>query len=256
MVQPPETAKHSFRSYARGLILPFPLATSAEIAGVLRPGTALRSDSALRTLRENGLAGKKVSVVPRAAGAARGRAVWYSSLMLDVARLYRWHDLEAARAVLAKADDLASSRAARFLAETLSGSDVEPTAGELDTLTGGALSRMALLTGSARNQVAGMLRVRRSTGTIIARAGDLAIVETEDGVRLGVPCPPVESANIGAVGAEVAIDTEQLDTRSSFVWVRSAFEPATDRHTRVPGSPRLLTEEERRHVARDVLVVG
>ena len=238
------------------MILPFPLATSAEIAGVLRPGTGLRPDSALRTLRENHLAGAQVSVVPRAAGAARGRAVWYSALMLDVARLYRWHDREAAREILTKADELASSRAAHFLAEHLSGATVEPTAAELDRLTGGALSRLALLTESVRRQTEGRLRVRHSTGTIIGHEGDLAIVETEEGVRLGVPCPRTESANAGAVGTKVAIDAEQLDTRSSCVWVRAAFEASTDRHARVPGSPRLLTEEERRHVARDVLVVG
>lgn len=238
------------------MILPFPLATSGEIAAVLRPGAGLRPDSALRTLRENNLAGVALSVVPRTSSAAHGRAVWYSSLMLDVARLYRWHDLDAAAEVLVQANELASHRAATFVAEALRDAGLDPDARELDAASGGALSRLALLTESRRNKLGSLLRIRRSTGTIVGRMGELAIVEAEDGLRLGVPAPSPEQATLGNVGASVAVDAEQLDPRSSVLWVRPGFEAQGDQHARVQGLPRLLTEDEGRRIARDVLVVG
>lgn len=237
------------------MILPLPLATSGEVAGVLRPGVTIRADSALRTLRDNGLAGTQLSVVPRTATSAAGRAVWYSSLMLDVARLHRRRDAGAQR-VLTKADELATNRAAKFLAEALAAAGPEPDLDELDAVTGGALSRLALLTESRREQLASLLHLRRSTGIVVGRADDLAIVETEDGTRLGVPAPPADQARLGSIGARVAVDAEQLNDRSSLLWVRPAFEPAADRNGRVPGPARLLSAAERERVASDVLVVG
>lgn len=237
------------------VILPSPLATSAEIAAVLRPGGRLRPDSALRTLRENGLGGVGVSIVARAESAARGRSVWYSSLMLDVARLYRRGDVDAASVVLGQANELVTHRAARFVSEGLAASGSVPEGAELDALTGGALSRFALLTASRREQLAPRLQVRCSTGTVVGRVGELAVVETEDGLRLGIPVP-AEPASLGALGAHVAVDAETLDGRSSFMWVRPAMQLQGDRHVRVPGKPRLLTGDERRRFDRDVLLVG
>lgn len=238
-----------------GVILPFPLTTSAEIAAVLRPGGRLRPDSALRTLRDNGLGGVGVTIVPRAQRAARGRSVWYSSLMLDVARLYRRGDVDGASVVLQQANELVGHRAARFIAEGLAAAGSVPDATELDALTGGALSRLALLTASRREKLASRLQVRCSTGTVVGRVGELAVVETEDGLRLGVPAL-VEPAGLGALGAHVAVDAETLDGRSSFMWVRPALQPQGERHARVPGKPRLLTGDERRRFDRDVLLVG
>lgn len=239
-----------------GVLLPFPLVTSAEIAAVLRPGGRLRPDSALRTLRDNGLGGVAVSVVPRARNTARGRAVWYSSLMLDVARLYRWGDTEVASDVLAQANELAGHRGAHFVSEALSGgAGPQPDPLELDAATGGALSHLALLTASGRDRMMPRLRVRPATGTVVGRIGELAVVETEDGTRLGVPAP-AEQPIIGALGAHVAVDAENLDGRSSVLWVRPAFQPRSERHARVPGGPSLLTDEQRQRVDRDVLLVG
>jgi len=237
------------------VLLPFPLTTSAEIAAVLRPGGRLRPDSALRTLRENGLGGAGLSIVTRAESAARGRSVWYSSLMLDVARLYRRGDVDAASVVLGQANELVTHRAARFVSEGLADSGSVPDGAELDGLTGGALSRLALLTASRREQLASRLQVRCSAGTVVGRVGELAVVETEDGLRLGIPAP-AEPASLGALGAHVAVDAETLDGRSSFMWVRPALQLQGDRHGRVPGMPRLLTGDERRRFDRDVLLVG
>ena len=237
------------------VILPFPLATSADIAAVLRPGGRLRPDSALRTLRENGLGGVGVSIVTRAESAARGRSVWYSSLMLDVARLYRRGDVDSASVVLGQANELVAHRAARSVWEGLAASGPAPDGAEVDVLTGGALSRLALLTASRREQLASRLEVRCSTGTVVGLVGELAVVETEDGLRLGIPVP-AEPATLGALGAHVAVDAESLDGRSSFMWVRPAMELQGDRHGRVPGKPRLLTGDERHRFDRDVLLVG
>lgn len=236
-------------------MLPFPLATSHEIAAVLRPGAGLRPDSALRTLRKHGLGGRSVAVVPRTGTGAAGRAVWYSSLMIDVARLYRWRDLDAARQVLVAADGLILHRAVRFLAEGLAGAGHELDLVALDAATGGALSRLALLTESRRSQLDSVLRVRRSIGTVVGRAGDLAVITTEDGLRVGVPAP-VGPATPSADGSGIALDVERFDDRSSFMWVRPAFEPAPDQHDRVPSRYRLLTDGERRLADASVLVVG
>lgn len=206
-------------------------------------------------MRENRLGGVGLSVVTRAESAARGRSVWYSSLMLDVARLYRRGDVDTASVVLGQANELIAHRAARFVSEGLVTSGSVPDGAELDALTGGALSRFALLTASRREQLASRLQVRCSTGTVVGRVGDLAVVETEDGLRLGIPVP-AEPASLGALGAHVAVDAETLDGRSSFMWVRPAMQLEGDRHGRVPGKPRLLAGDERRRFDRDVLVVG
>lgn len=99
------------------MLLAWPLTTSAEIAGVLRPGSHLRPDSALRTLRDRGLAASAISVVPRSPRGAHGRVVWYSALMLDAARLVRVGDHDAAAAAHAAATKLASHRTATIVAE-------------------------------------------------------------------------------------------------------------------------------------------
>src|SRR5262249_17800631 len=125
---------------------------------------------------------------------------------------------------------------------------------ELDALTGGALSRLALLTASRRERLVSRLGVRSSTGTVVGRVGELAVVETEDGLRLGVPAPA--EASLGAAGADLPRDAETLDGRSSFMWVRPALQPQGERSARVPGKPRLLTGDERRRFDRDVLLVG
>ena len=238
------------------MILPFPLATSEEIAGVLRPGGGLRSDSALRTLRENGLAAPQMSVVPRSGGADRGRMVWYSSLMLDVARFHRWRDHEGARSALKAASEMSRHRSSMHVIAALLDGELEPGPGRLDEATGGALSRLALLSESRRQGLSGIGRLGRSTGVVVDRSNGLAIVDTGEAARLGVPAPPVEQARLGAIGSLVAVELERLDDRSSFVWVRPAFEASSDPHSRVPGPPHLLSEVQRRRIERDVLVVG
>ncbi|MFV0317240.1 MAG: hypothetical protein ACK5O2_09820, partial [Microthrixaceae bacterium] len=80
------------------MILAWPLATSTELAQVLRPGGHLRPDSALRALRDKGLAPEAITIVPRSGRGAHGKVVWYSSLMTDVARLVRNDRFDAALA--------------------------------------------------------------------------------------------------------------------------------------------------------------
>lgn len=85
------------QNYAVAMILAWPLTTSTELAQVLRPGGRLRPDSALRSLRDKGLAAEAITVVPRSGRGAHGKVVWYSSLMIDVARLLRNERYDAAR---------------------------------------------------------------------------------------------------------------------------------------------------------------
>lgn len=101
------------------MIFAWPLITSTDLAQVLRPGGRLRPDPALRSLRYKGLAAEPIAVVPRPERGAHGRAVWYSSLMVDVVRLVRAEQMKTARAAHGAATKLAAHRSARCVAEWL-----------------------------------------------------------------------------------------------------------------------------------------
>lgn len=225
------------------MILPWPLTTSGELAAVLRPGGHLRPDSALRTLREHGVRAEPITFVPRSERGAQGRVVWYSSLMLDVCRLVRMGDDAAAAAAHAAADSLAEHRAARFVAEWLAeegGPEPDPAA--LDADTGGALTRLATLTESARTRLGSSLRVESLAGRVREATGSTALVVAEDGNAVSILSP---RSVADWAETPVVIDFEDLGNGSGTYWVRAAFDPAADRNERVPGGPRLLTPAER-----------
>lgn len=229
------------------MILPWPLTTSAELAAVLRPGGHLRADSALRSLRDKGVAATPISVVPRSETGARGRVVWYSSLMLDVCRLVRAGDLDAAAAAHAAADRLAGHRSARFVAEWLiEHAEPDPDPAVLDAETGGALMRLATLTASARAEFGPVLGVETFVGRVRETTGRTALVVSEDGNAVSIPSPRSfeEWGN-----APVVVDFEVVDDDSGTLWVRAAFDPEADPHERVPGGPRLLTAAQREGLA-------
>lgn len=230
------------------MLLAWPLTTSAELASVLRPGGHLRSDSTLRALRERGFAAEAITVVPRSDRGAHGRVVWYSSLMLDVARLVRVGDDEAASDAHAAATRLASHRAARFVAEWLAGNggpDPDPAA--LDAGTGGALTRLATLTASARQELLPRLRVRTFAGRVVEISERSALVVDEDGESLSILAPKDSSSEW--VRALVLVDIEDLAGGATTLWVRSAFDPDADPNERVLGGPRILTPAERERLA-------
>lgn len=232
------------------MILPWPLTTSVELAQVLRPGGHLRPDSALRTLRDNGLAAEPISIVPRTGRGAHGRVVWYSSLMIDVARLFRIGDETTAAGLHAAATNIARKRAARFVAEHLLQASGEPEASILDAATGGALTRLALLTAAVRQDLHSALGVELSVGCVIGTAGGGQVVIAEDGRELSVP-----SSAVPAVGAVVAVETEVLEGGSA-VWVRRAFESNEDPQGNIPGGARLLTAAEGARVERQLTSTG
>lgn len=229
------------------MILPWPLTTSAELATVLRPGGHLRADSALRALRDKGVAATPISIVPRSDTGARGRVVWYSSLMLDVSRLVRTGDLGAAGAAHLAADRLAQHRSARFVAEWLiehAGSDPDPAA--VDEATGGALTRLAMLTASARAELGAVLGVETFVGRVREATGRTVLVVAEDGNTVSIPSP----RSIEEWGdSPVVVDFEAVDDDSGTLWVRAGFDPEADPRQRVPGGPRLLTANERDRLA-------
>lgn len=230
------------------MILPWPLTTSTELAQVLRPGGHLRPDSALRSLRDKGLSAEPITVVPRTGRGAHGKVVWYSSLMIDVARLLRADDLDAARTVHTEATRLASHRSARFVADWLAehgGPDPDPAA--LDGATGGALTRLATLTTSARQRLLPDLGVATFAGRVTEIADGVAFVVDDDGRSLPIPAPSTEWSD-----ALVSIDTEDLSGGATTTWVRPAFDPEADPNDRVPGGPRLLTPAERERLGRPV----
>jgi len=235
------------------VLLPFPLAKSTELAEVMRPGGHLRPDSALRALRDNGLPAAAVSVVPRSEQGAKGRAVWYSSLVVDVTRLLRVRDLDAARAVHEAATELANHRSARALADALVGAGPEPDAAALDEETGGALTRLALLTASRREDLTARLHIDRFVGRVMAVESGTAQVRTDDDRWVAIPAPT--SARIG-LGAAVAVDIERLDSGGSLTWVRPAFASDNDPNQRVRGGPRLLTNDEKRRLGAPAPAVG
>lgn len=233
------------------MILAWPLTTSTELAQVLRPGGHLRPDSALRSLRDKGLTAEAITVVPRSGRRAHGKVVWYSSLMLDVARLLRTDRIDAARAAHAEATRLVGHRSARFVAEWLvehGGPDPDPAL--LDAATGGALARLALLTASARQQLLPDLGITTFAGRVADVSGRVAFVLDEDGRSLPIPAPSEPSTEWS--GAVVAVDTEELPGGATTIWVRPAFDPAADPNARVPGGPRLLTPAERERLGRPV----
>lgn len=233
------------------MILAWPLTTSSELAGVLRPGGHLRPDSALRALRDKGLPAAPISVVPRSGRGADGRVVWYSSLMIDVARLVRAGDLATADAAHAAAAKLARHRAAGFVAEWLAehgGPDPDPA--DVDLGTGGALTRLATLTASARGRLLPDLRVETIAGRVTDLSGRIAFVVDETGRSLPVPAP--SGSPMAWPGALVAVDIEDLSGGATSVWVRPAFDPEADRNERVPGGPHLLTPAERERLSRPV----
>jgi hypothetical protein len=239
------------QGYTVSMILAWPLTTSTEVAHVLRPGGHLRPDSALRALRDKDLGAEAITVVPRSGRGAHGKAVWYSSLMIDVARLLRSERFDAARAVHTEAAQLAGHRSARFVAEWLvehGGPDPDPAV--LDEATGGALTRLATLTESARQRLLPDLGVATFAGRVADVAGRVAFVLDEEGRSLPIPAPAEPSTDWS--GALVAVDTEELSGGATTIWVRAAFDPEADPNERVPGGPRLLTPAERERLGRPV----
>ena len=239
------------QSYTGRMILAWPLTTSTEVAQVLRPGGHLRPDSALRALRDKGLAAEAITVVPRSGRGAHGKVVWYSSMMLDVARLLRNERFDAAHAAHAEASRLAGHRSARFVAEWL----VElvgppPAPPPLDQATGGALTRLATLTASARQRLLPNLGVATFAGRVADVSGRVAFVLDEEGRSLPIPAPSEPSTEWS--GALVTVDTEDLPGGATTIWVRPAFDPESDPNQRVPGGPRLLTPAERERLGRPV----
>lgn len=233
------------------MILAWPLTTSTELAQVLRPGAHLRPDSALRALRDKGVAATSVTVVPRSGRGAHGKVVWYSSLMIDVARLVRNGRFDAARATHAEASRLAEHRSARFVAEWLAehgGPDPDPAV--LDDATGGALTRLATLTASAPQQLLPDLGVATFAGRVADVSGRVAFVLDEQGRSLPIPTPSEPSTEWS--GALVTVDTEDLPGGATTIWVRAAFDPEDDPNERVPGGPRLLTPAGRERLGRPV----
>lgn len=233
------------------MILAWPLTTSTELAGVLRPGGHLRADSALRSLRDKGLAAEPITVVPRSGRGADGRVVWYSSLMVDVARLVRAGDLATAESAHAAATKLAGHRAAKFVAEWLAGhGGPDPDPAEIDLGTGGALTRLATLTASARGRLLPDLRIDTFAGRVADLSGRVAFVVDEEGRSLPIPAPP--GSPMAWAGALVVVDTEELSAGATAVWIRPAFDPEAALNERVPGGPHLLTPAERERLSRSV----
>lgn len=229
------------------MILAWPLTTSAELAAVLRPGGQLRPDSALRKLREKGVAAEPISFVPRSHRGAQGRVVWYSALMLDVCRLVRMGDMRTAATAHADADRLASHRAGRFVAEWLAergGPDPDPAA--LDAETGGALTRLAMLTASSREALGAALGVATIAGRLRETTGPMALVVADDGDAALVPAPRGVSA---WQDTPVVVDFESFGAYSGTFWVRAGFDPDADVNERVSGGPRLLSVAERDRLA-------
>ncbi len=229
------------------MMLSWPLTTSIELAQVLRPGGHLRPDSALRTLREHELAAEPISVVPRAGRGANGRVVWYSSLMLDVVRLHRVGDETTARAMHRSATALAGQRATRAVAESLLRAGPDPDPAALDAETGGAFTRLALLTASAREQHRSELGVETFVGRVADIAGRVAFIVDDHGRRLPIPAP---SSSPRPWTPLVSVDTELLTGGATTIWVRPAFDADGDPNARVPGHGHLLSPDERERVRR------
>ncbi|MGH9244277.1 MAG: hypothetical protein ACRD29_08155 [Acidimicrobiales bacterium] len=164
--------------------------------------------------------------------------------MLDVARLVRAGDEGAAAEAHMAASRLAAHRSARFVADWLVASrDLDPDPAELDADAGGALSRLATLTTSAREKVLPRLGIRLLLGTVSKVDDGSALVVGRDGQRLSIPTP-VESGTDWR-GALVSVDIEAMPGGATTLWVRPAFDSEADPHERVPGGPHILTPAER-----------
>lgn len=230
------------------MILPWPLATSAELAWVLRPGGHLRPDSALRALRDRGVEATPVAVVPRSGRRAHGRVVHYSSLMIDVARLVRLDEHDTAAAVHAQAERLASHRAAQFIADWLvERGGTEPDLAQLDLDTGGALTRLATLTSSARSRLQPRLHVDSVLGRVVEVTESTAVIVDDADQRHLIPAP---APDLRASGTPVAIDYELFGESAITVWARPAFDADADPNERVAGGPHILTPAERERLGR------
>jgi hypothetical protein len=202
-------------------------------------------------LRDKDLPAEAITVVPRSGRGAHGKVVWYSSLMLDVARLVRTGDDDTAAQAHAEATRLAGHRSSRFVAEWLvehGGPDPDPA--QLDAGTGGALTHLALLTMSARQQLQPHLLVDSIVGRVDEIADTTAAIVDSDDRRHSIPIPDVRAGKWA--GAVVAVDLEVIGAGAMTVWVRPAFDADADPNERVPGGPRLLTPVERDRLARPV----
>jgi hypothetical protein len=171
--------------------------------------------------------------------------------MVDVARLVRTENVEAARAEHEAATELAGHRSAHFVAEWLAhhgGPDPDPAV--VDAETGGALTRLAMLTASARNRLLPQLNVESFAGRVTDVSERVALVLDEQGRSLSIPAPAQPSVEWG--GALVIVDTEHMTGGASTIWVRPAFDPDADPNERVPGGPHLLSAAERERLSRPV----
>ncbi len=157
-------------------------------------------------------------------------------------------EAESAAAVHRAATKLAGHRSARFLAERLLDAGRDPDPALLDAATGGALTRLAMLTASARDKHLAALGVESFVGRVAGVSGRVAFVVADDGRMLPLP---TTSPSPG-VGSLVSVDTEVLPGGATTVWVRPAFDVEADPNERVPGGLHLLTPAERERLGRPV----
>lgn len=231
------------------MILSWPLCTSDELASTLRPGGHIRPDSALRTLRDRAVPAEPITVVPRSGRRAHGRSVWYSALMLDVARLVRIGDVERAAELHREATRIADQRAIHFVAEWLvehSGARLDLA--KLDSECGGALTRVATLTMSTRQQLLPDEHAQSILGIVETSTGREITLVDNAGARHSIPVADNVTTRYPP-GKAVAIDIDALDAGSVTIRVRPAFVADRDPNTRVPGSPHLLRSDERTRTA-------
>jgi len=172
--------------------------------------------------------------------------------MIDVARLVRTGDDATAADVHAAATQLASHRAAVFVAKWLvANGDPDPDPAALDAETGGALTRLATLTTSARAKLLPRLKVRTFTGQVAEVGEDSAVVVCEDGQHISIPM--LARSSTAWEKALVSVDIEEIPHGAAALWVRPAFDSEADPHERAPGGPHLLTPAERERLAESLL---
>jgi hypothetical protein len=230
------------------VILPSPFVTSEAIASVLRPGAKIHPDSALKTLQRNGLNGHAVSVVQRSGATARGRAVFYSALMLDVARHYRRGDIPAARRARDAGDQLVSGRPARFVAEALA-ADLDASLEHLDQVSGGAMSRLAFLTEARHLEAYKSADVPiRWAGTVVDSSDGVTTIRTSDGPNVAIPGTLPK-------GTPVVVDIERSDAQAILA-VRAGLKTTQDPNSRTPSEPIFLTRDDRETLEHGTRVLG